>query len=190
MRLILFLFLPLLMFASADISELYLKCSKCHGLKANNNYMHITKPLVDLSESQIIKSLKYYQQGDQKYGYGLVMKKEVDNLTDEEIEKLAEYIKSDEIIKNAEIQEKAKKLAFEMLEQERLKKEKEEIEEDLDKIIEKQKPKIIKSTNTKKKVNKVKVTKIAKPTKEEIAKQKDKEIKKKHLEKLLGFSYE
>lgn len=180
------------MFASADISELYLKCSKCHGLKANNTYMHITKPLVDLSESQIIKSLKYYQQGDQKYGYGLVMKKEVANLTDDEIEKLAEYIKSDEIIKNVEIQEKAKKLAFEMLEQERVRKEREEIERDLDKIIEKQKPKPTKSNNTnkKKKINKVKVTKTNKLTKEEIAEQKDKEIKKKHLEKLLGLSYE
>ena len=187
MRLLLFLFLPFLVFASADISELYLKCSKCHGLRANNNYMHITKPLVDLSESQIIKSLKYYQQGDQKYGYGLVMKKEVDNLADEEIVKLAEYIKSDEIIKNAEIQERAKKLAFEMLEQERIQKEKEEIEKDLDKIIEKQKPKIAKSNNTNKKKT-IKVKESPKPTKEEIAIKKDKELKRKQLEKL-GLGY-
>ena len=187
MRLLLFLFLPLSMFASINASELYFKCSKCHGLKANNNYMFIIKPLVDLSESQIIKSLKYYQQGDQKYGYGLVMKKEVDNLTDDEIKKLAEYIKSDEIIKNAEIQEKAKKLAFEMLEQERIQKEKEEIEQDLDKIIEKQKPKITKSNNTNKKKT-TKVKELPKPTKEEIAIKKDKELKRKHLEKL-GLGY-
>lgn len=191
MKRLIFLFLPALIFG-INVSEVYYKCAECHGLKGEKSYWYITKPLNELSKSQIIKSLKYYRKGDQQYGYGLVMKREVGILTDEEIEAVAEYIKSDDIITyaNLKIAEQQKLImdseANKNTQTAKIAKA-EQIEKDLDEIIESQKSKP--KPKSKKKIKpKSKPKELPKPTKEEIAKQKDKELKRKQLEKL-GLGY-
>lgn len=71
---------------------LYLKCAGCHGQEGQTSALGKSKIIKDLSKDEIITALKGYKDGS--YGGVMkgVMKSQVANLSNEEIEALGEYI--------------------------------------------------------------------------------------------------
>jgi len=79
---------------AADTATHYKEiCANCHGDDgmANDAFMSIAlKPVAD-----IVKDLKGYRDDElDKYGMGIVMTGRVENMSDEDIRKMAEYVHS------------------------------------------------------------------------------------------------
>ncbi|XPV69296.1 MAG: c-type cytochrome [Halarcobacter sp.] len=75
-----------------NVKGLYLKCAGCHGQQAQMVALGKSKIIKDLSKDEIVTALKGYQDGT--YGGVMkgVMKSQVANLSDKEIDALGEYI--------------------------------------------------------------------------------------------------
>ncbi len=79
--------------AAADGAALYKKCAACHG--ANGEKKALGKSLIvkDMSHDDIVASLKGYQDGTYGGAMKALMKGQVANLKDADIEAIADYIK-------------------------------------------------------------------------------------------------
>jgi cytochrome c553 len=76
-----------------DMSKLFNEvCANCHGTKGEKN--DAFKAIGGLEVEEIKKSIKLYKDGGDKYGMGVVMEGRVEDLSDKEIEEMAEYIHS------------------------------------------------------------------------------------------------
>ncbi len=79
---------------AADGATLYKKCIACHGKDASKVPPGGTVASNTLSEEEIVKALKGYQDGSFGGKAKATMKLQTKNLTDEDIAALAKYIKS------------------------------------------------------------------------------------------------
>lgn len=79
---------------AADGAALYKKCIACHGKDASKVPPGGTVASNTLSEEEIVKALKGYQDGSFGGKAKATMKIQVKSLSDEDIEALAKYIKS------------------------------------------------------------------------------------------------
>ncbi len=91
---IIFILFLLSKVTAADTATHYKEiCANCHGDDgmANDAFMSIAlKPVAD-----IVKDLKGYRDDElDKYGMGIVMTGRVENMSDEDIRKMAEYVHS------------------------------------------------------------------------------------------------
>lgn len=79
--------------ATIDAAKLYVKCAGCHGQKGTMKALGKSGIIAGKSKDELIKLIKGYKAGTlNQYGMGAVMKGQVGNLSDKEIEALAEYI--------------------------------------------------------------------------------------------------
>ena len=78
----------------ADGAALYKKCAGCHGANGEKKALGKSKVASDMTKEEIIISLKGYKDGS--YGGAMkgIMKGQVTSLNDEQIEAIADYIKS------------------------------------------------------------------------------------------------
>jgi len=78
---------------AADGAALYKKCAGCHGAKGEKKALGKSAPIAGWDKEKLVEALKGYKAGTRNvYGMGALMKGQVANLSDEEIEALAEYI--------------------------------------------------------------------------------------------------
>jgi cytochrome c553 len=84
-----------------DIPTLFKEvCANCHGINGERN--DAFKAIGGLSVDELIKSIKLYKDGGDKYGMGIVMEGRVEDLTDKEIEEMAKYIHTLKGVKKAD----------------------------------------------------------------------------------------
>ncbi|MCW8838584.1 MAG: cytochrome C [Thiovulaceae bacterium] len=73
--------------------ELYKKCQRCHGKKAELNALRKSDIIAYYKKEEIIEALKAYQKGKrERHRFGHLMKGIVSDFSDYEINILAEYI--------------------------------------------------------------------------------------------------
>lgn len=97
MRAILFAFLlNLTCFATEMSGELlYRKCMVCHGFKAEKSYLNKVAPINSYTKEQLVTIFKEYKYEKRDiYQMGGVMKAQLSGISDENLEKLASYIKT------------------------------------------------------------------------------------------------
>jgi len=76
-----------------DASKLYAKCAGCHGNKGEKKALGKSAPIGGMDKEKLKKDIKDYKAGTlNRYGMGPLMKGQVGNLSDEEIDALADYI--------------------------------------------------------------------------------------------------
>jgi len=80
--------------SAPDAATLYKKCSACHGLKAEKKALGKSAILKDWDAAMIAKALKGYKNGT--YGGAMkgIMKGQVTNLSNKEMELLAHHIEN------------------------------------------------------------------------------------------------
>ena len=77
---------------SAEVSVK--KCQGCHGIDLNKKAFGKSQPLQNMSEDEIESTLKAYKLGTlNKYGFGSLMKAQVESFSDTQIHELAVQIK-------------------------------------------------------------------------------------------------
>jgi len=92
------LLLPLLLLSSsltfADNAEnLYKVCAGCHGENGEKSALQKSVIIAGQESNLTIKELKAYKNGElDQYGLGGIMKMQLNLLSEEDIETLAEYI--------------------------------------------------------------------------------------------------
>lgn len=87
-------FLSLSLFAS-NADALYSSCKFCHGFKGEKVYADIVPSINSLDLKTLELKLKLYKQGKvDEYGYGEIMRQQMQNIPDVRISQLAKYIKS------------------------------------------------------------------------------------------------
>lgn len=75
--------------------KLFKKCSACHGKKGEKKSLGVSKIIAGMKAESIIRELNDYKTGGQnKYGYGKMMRGQTSKLTDEKIEIIAKYVES------------------------------------------------------------------------------------------------
>ena len=84
------LFFNVSLFAK-DIPKLFKDvCANCHGVNGEKNDAFSMIGGQDVES--LVKSLKLYKSGGDKYGMGIVMEGRVEDLSDEDIQEIAKYI--------------------------------------------------------------------------------------------------
>ena len=79
--------------ANIDAAKLYVKCAGCHGTKGDKKALGKSGIINTKSKDELVKLIKGYKAGTlNQYGMGALMHGQVGNLSDNEIEALAEYI--------------------------------------------------------------------------------------------------
>lgn len=76
---------------AADIADITKKCAGCHGAQGEKKALGKSKIMKDMSKADFISSMKGYKDGSYGGAMKAVMKPQVMNLSDEEIEALADY---------------------------------------------------------------------------------------------------
>lgn len=80
---------------AADGAKLYQKCLACHGPKADKPGLGKGRAPSTMTKEELVKDLKEYKAGTRnEYGMGALMKGNMATYSDQDIEVLAEYIKS------------------------------------------------------------------------------------------------
>lgn len=77
---------------SADGAEAYKKCAGCHGAKGEKKALGKSKVIAEMTKAEIVDSLKGYKDGT--YGGAMkgLMKGQVANLDDAQIQAIADLI--------------------------------------------------------------------------------------------------
>jgi cytochrome c553 len=79
---------------SPDGSKLYIKCAGCHGQNAQNAALGKSQIIKGWNKTKIVNSLKGYQNGTYGGTMKAIMKSQVADLTENEIDALAKHIAS------------------------------------------------------------------------------------------------
>lgn len=77
---------------AADGAALYQKCVACHGAKGEKKALNKSEIITGWDKEKTIKVMKGYKDGTYGKAMKAMMKGQVTNLTDSEIEALADYI--------------------------------------------------------------------------------------------------
>ncbi len=86
--------LTLSLWAKGEGPSLYHSCKFCHGLKAEKTYAQKVPSIKKLDESDLVAILTAYKKGElDNYGYGAIMKMQMQNIPDNLIPTLAKHIK-------------------------------------------------------------------------------------------------
>jgi len=78
--------------ASADVQKKYQSCIACHGAEGEKKALNRSLIIKDMSKADFIASMKGYQDGSYGGPMKAMMTGQVKNLTDADIEALADYI--------------------------------------------------------------------------------------------------
>ncbi len=77
----------------ADGAALYKKCAGCHGAKGEKKALGKSAVIGGMDVATLVEDLKQYKAGKaNKHGMGMMMKSQVQSLSDADIQTLAEYI--------------------------------------------------------------------------------------------------
>jgi len=89
---ILTLFCSLHVLNAADAAGIYKKCAGCHGKDGKHKAFDRSAVIAGESKDALFKKLIFFQSTDSDKGTLSVMKRQLKNLTKEDMESLAEYI--------------------------------------------------------------------------------------------------
>lgn len=84
-----FIFLSINLFAN---EQLFKKCASCHGADGGKKALGVSNILKGQSKEELQKKIKGYKDGSYGGAKKSIMVSQVINLSDNEIEELAEYI--------------------------------------------------------------------------------------------------
>ncbi len=77
----------------ADGAALYKKCAGCHGAKGEKKALGKSAVIGGMDVATLVEDLKQYKAGKRNaHGMGMMMKSQVQSLSDADIQALAEYI--------------------------------------------------------------------------------------------------
>ncbi len=77
----------------ADGAALYKKCAGCHGAKGEKKALGKSAVIGGMDVATLVNDLKEYKAGKRNvHGMGMMMKTQVQSLSDADIQTLAEYI--------------------------------------------------------------------------------------------------
>lgn len=83
------------LFSMNEGEVLYSSCKFCHGDKGDKKYINIVPSIKALDLKTLELKLKLYKIGSiDEYGFGPIMKQQMQNIPDEKISKLSKYIKN------------------------------------------------------------------------------------------------
>jgi cytochrome c553 len=69
------------------------KCERCHGENASSKALNVSDIIAYYNKNEIIEALTLYKKGERnRHRFGHLMKGIIDDMTDEEINILADYI--------------------------------------------------------------------------------------------------
>lgn len=77
---------------AADGAALYKKCASCHGISGEKSALGKSKIIASMSLEENIAALKGYKDGTYGGPMKALMKGQVGNYTDEEIEAVSKYV--------------------------------------------------------------------------------------------------
>ena len=78
---------------AADGAALYKKCAGCHGAKGEKKALGKSAVIGGMDVATLVKDLKEYKAGKRNvHGMGMMMKSQVQSLSDADIQAVAEYI--------------------------------------------------------------------------------------------------
>lgn len=75
-----------------DAKQLFIKCSGCHGQKAEKKALNTSKVIQGWDKDKIVNAIKGYKEGTYGGAMKTVMAGQVSTLSEKEIEALASYI--------------------------------------------------------------------------------------------------
>lgn len=79
--------------AAADGAALYKsQCASCHGMNGEKKALNKSQVIKDFSKAQIVTALKGYQDGSYGGAMKAIMKSKVANLSDADIDAIAETV--------------------------------------------------------------------------------------------------
>jgi cytochrome c553 len=82
----------------ADAENLYKNCAGCHGEKGELSALQQSALITGQESNLSIKELTAYKNGElNQYGMGNIMKLQLENISEEEIKELSEYIEAFEL---------------------------------------------------------------------------------------------
>ncbi|MCF6200778.1 MAG: c-type cytochrome [Hydrogenimonas sp.] len=77
----------------ADGAALYKKCAGCHGAKGEKKALGKSAVIGGMDVATLVNDLKEYKAGKRNvHGMGMMMKSQVQSLSDADIQAVAEYI--------------------------------------------------------------------------------------------------
>ncbi|WP_457594253.1 c-type cytochrome [Hydrogenimonas sp.] len=77
----------------ADGAALYKKCAGCHGAKGEKKALGKSAVIGGMDVATLVNDLKEYKAGKRNvHGMGMMMKSQVQSLSDADIQTVAEYI--------------------------------------------------------------------------------------------------
>ncbi len=77
----------------ADGAALYKKCAGCHGAKGEKKALGKSAVIGGMDVATLVKDMKEYKAGKRNvHGMGMMMKTQMQSLSDADIQTLAEYI--------------------------------------------------------------------------------------------------
>ncbi len=77
----------------ADGAALYKKCAGCHGAKGEKKALGKSAVIGGMDVATLVKDMKEYKAGKRNvHGMGMLMKTQMQSLSDADIQTLAEYI--------------------------------------------------------------------------------------------------
>ena len=77
----------------ADGAALFKKCAGCHGAKGEKKALGKSAVIGGMDVATLVEDLKEYKAGKRNaHGMGMMMKSQVQSLSDADIQALAEYI--------------------------------------------------------------------------------------------------
>ncbi len=77
----------------AEGAKIYQKCAGCHGEKGRHKAFNRSGIIGGKPKEEILEKLKFFKEGDfPSQSTSKVMKKQLKNLSEDELEKLAKYI--------------------------------------------------------------------------------------------------
>ena len=77
----------------ADGAALFKKCAGCHGAKGEKKALGKSAVIGGMDVATLVEDLKEYRAGKRNaHGMGMMMKSQVQSLSDADIQALAEYI--------------------------------------------------------------------------------------------------
>ena len=82
------------MILAADGAVLYKKCAGCHGALGGKKALGKSKMINELSKDALVTSLNGYKNGSYGGSMKALMKGQVSNLSEDDIETLSTYIAS------------------------------------------------------------------------------------------------
>ena len=86
---------------ATDGVDIFKNCAICHGQKGEKRSLNVSKFIAGMKKEDLINTLVAYKNGElNTYGYGSMMKGQSTKLTKKQLEAVAQYVESLEVIKD------------------------------------------------------------------------------------------